>query len=145
MKKKSYFTSGSGARKAFVSSFQDKTELNEVIDSNNESKIIDKIFHKSSENMSELENNSVSLTVTSPPYNIGKDSDLDLTDDELKDLNGLDSSYTTDPKGPFYKSILDKAKKEKKDVSSSGNYEPGVDEISKDDIINDEYFHRDDT
>ena len=82
MKKKSYFTSGSGARKAFVSSFQDKTELNEVIDSNNESKIIDKIFHKSSENMSELENNSVSLTVTSPPYNIGKDSDLDLTDDE---------------------------------------------------------------
>lgn len=82
MKKKSYFTSGSGARKAFVSSFQDKTELNEVIDSNNESKIIDKIFHKSSENMSELENNSVSLSVTSPPYNIGKDSDLDLTDDE---------------------------------------------------------------
>ena len=82
MKKKSYFTSGSGARKAFVSSFQDKTELNEVMDSNNESKIIDKIFHKSSENMSELENNSVSLTVTSPPYNIGKDSDLDLTDDE---------------------------------------------------------------
>ena len=82
MKKKSHFTSGSGARKAFVSSFQDKTELNEVIDSNNESKIIDKIFHKSSENMSELENNSVSLTVTSPPYNIGKDSDLDLTDDE---------------------------------------------------------------
>ena len=82
MKKKSYFTSGSGARKAFVSSFQDKTELNEVIDSNNESKIIDKIFHKSSENMSELENNSISLTVTSPPYNIGKDSDLDLTDDE---------------------------------------------------------------
>ena len=82
MKKKSYFTSGSGARKAFVSSFQDETELNEVIDSNNESKIIDKIFHKSSENMSELENNSVSLTVTSPPYNIGKDSDLDLTDDE---------------------------------------------------------------
>ena len=82
MKKKSYFTSGSGARKAFVSSFLDKSELNEVIDSNNESKIIDKIFHKSSENMSELENNSVSLTVTSPPYNIGKDSDLDLTDDE---------------------------------------------------------------
>ena len=82
MKKKSYFKSGSGARKAFVSSFQDKTELKEIIDTNNESKIIDKIFHKSSENMSELENNSVSLTVTSPPYNIGKDSDIDLTDNE---------------------------------------------------------------
>jgi len=82
MKKKSYFTSGSGARKAFVSSFQDKTELQEVIDFNNKSNILDKIFHKSSENMQELENNSISLTVTSPPYNIGKDSDLDLTDDE---------------------------------------------------------------
>ena len=82
MKKKSYFTSGSGARKAFVSSFQDKTELKEVIAFNNKSNIKDKIFHKSSENMQELENNSVSLTVTSPPYNIGKDSDLDLTDDE---------------------------------------------------------------
>ena len=82
MKKNSFFKSGSGARKAFVSNFQDKTELKEVINSNNKSKIVDKIFHKSSENMEELENNSVSLTVTSPPYNIGKDSDLDLTDDE---------------------------------------------------------------
>ena len=82
MKKNSFFKSGSGARKAFVSTFQDKTELKEVIYSNNKSKIIDEIFHKSSENMEELENNSVSLTVTSPPYNIGKDSDLDLTDDE---------------------------------------------------------------
>jgi hypothetical protein len=71
---------------------------------------------------------------------------LDMTDEELKDLNGLDSSYTTEPKGPFYKSILDKAKKEKKEVSTDkSNYEPGIDEISKTDIINDEYFHRDDT
>ncbi len=70
---------------------------------------------------------------------------LDLTDDELKDLNGLDSSYTTQATGPFYKSILDKAKKEKKEVSpDKTNYEPGIDEISKTDIINDEYFHRDD-
>ena len=82
MKKNSFFKSGSGARKAFVSNFQDKTELKEVTDSNNKSKLVDEIFHKSSENMEELENNSVSLTVTSPPYNIGKDSDLDLTDDE---------------------------------------------------------------
>src|SRR5210317_739063 len=82
MKKNSFFKSGSGARKAFVSNFQDKTELKELTDANNKSKIVDEIFHKSSENMEELENNSISLTVTSPPYNIGKDSDLDLTDDE---------------------------------------------------------------
>ena len=41
MKKNSFFKSGSGARKAFVSTFQDKIELKEVIDSNNKSKILD--------------------------------------------------------------------------------------------------------
>ena len=46
MKKNSFFKSGSGARKAFISNFQDKTELKEVTDSNNKSKIIDEIFHK---------------------------------------------------------------------------------------------------
>ena len=82
MKKKSFFKSGSGSRKAFVSTFQDKKELVEVSNANNNSDIKDTIFHKSSENMEELKNNSVSLTVTSPPYNIGKDSDLDLTDEQ---------------------------------------------------------------
>ena len=51
MKKNSFFKSGSGARKAFVSNFQDKTELKEFLDANNKSKIVDEIFHKSSENM----------------------------------------------------------------------------------------------
>ena len=32
--------------------------------------------------MSELLNNCIGLTITSPPYNIGKDSDIDLTDEE---------------------------------------------------------------
>ena len=82
MKKNSYFKSGSGTRKAFVSTFQDNDELKEISTINNNSKIKDKIFHKSSENMEELEDNCVSLTITSPPYNIGKDSDLELTDDE---------------------------------------------------------------
>mgnify|MGYP001270946576 FL=1 len=82
MKKNSFFKSGSGSRKAFVSSFQNEKHLKEIIQDNNSSLIKDKIFNKSSENMNELVNNCVSLTITSPPYNIGKDSDLDLTDDE---------------------------------------------------------------
>ena len=82
MKKNSYFKTGSGSRKAFVSTFQDKSELKEILELNNVSKVKNKIFNKSSENMEELENNCVSLTVTSPPYNIVKDSDLDLTDEE---------------------------------------------------------------
>jgi len=86
MKKNSYFKTGSGSRKAFVSTFQDKGELKEILELNNVSKVKNKIFNKSSENMEELENNCVSLTVTSPPYNIGKDSDLDLTDEEYWNL-----------------------------------------------------------
>tara|TARA_Y100001938_G_C8063792_1_gene418954 strand:+ start:901 stop:1170 length:270 start_codon:yes stop_codon:yes gene_type:complete len=71
---------------------------------------------------------------------------LDLTDDELKDLNGLDNSYSSEVKNPFYKSALEKSLKDKIEKPEiPQEYEPGIDEIPKEDIINDEYFHRDDT
>jgi len=40
---------------------------------------LDTIFNKSSERMAELPDNSVHLMVTSPPYNVGKTYDEDLT------------------------------------------------------------------
>lgn len=40
---------------------------------------LNKIFCKSSEKMEELPDNSVHLTVTSPPYNVGKEYDKDFT------------------------------------------------------------------
>lgn len=40
---------------------------------------LDTIFHVSSERMSELPDNSIHLMVTSPPYNVGKDYDEDLS------------------------------------------------------------------
>lgn len=40
---------------------------------------LDKIFACSSENMDELPDNSVHLMITSPPYNVGKEYDDDLT------------------------------------------------------------------
>ncbi|MFQ6127048.1 MAG: DNA-methyltransferase [Candidatus Heimdallarchaeota archaeon] len=43
---------------------------------------LDKIFCKSSEKMEELPDNSVHLMVTSPPYNVGKEYDEDLTLEE---------------------------------------------------------------
>lgn len=43
---------------------------------------LDKIFCKSSERMNELPDDSVHLMVTSPPYNVGKDYDEDLTFEE---------------------------------------------------------------
>lgn len=43
---------------------------------------LDLIFHHSSENMDELPDCSVHLMVTSPPYNVGKDYDEDLSLEE---------------------------------------------------------------
>jgi DNA modification methylase len=40
---------------------------------------LDHIFHSSAETMSELPDNSVHLMVTSPPYNVGKEYDADLS------------------------------------------------------------------
>lgn len=45
---------------------------------------IDRILCKSSENMKELPDNSVHLMVTSPPYNVGKEYDENLTLEEYR-------------------------------------------------------------
>lgn len=47
---------------------------------------LDKVLCKSSEKMDELPDSSVHLMVTSPPYNVGKDYDQDLTMDEYRNL-----------------------------------------------------------
>lgn len=49
---------------------------------------IDKFFTHSSEKMTELPDRSVHLMVTSPPYNVGKEYDNDLTHDEYMTLIG---------------------------------------------------------
>lgn len=49
-------------------------------------KDIDRIFCKSSEKMDELPNNSIHLMITSPPYNVTKEYDDDLTLKEYLDL-----------------------------------------------------------
>lgn len=47
---------------------------------------LDKIFCKTSEKMEELPDNSVHLMVTSPPYNVGKEYDDNLTLVEYRDF-----------------------------------------------------------
>ncbi|MDA4122886.1 MAG: site-specific DNA-methyltransferase [Thaumarchaeota archaeon] len=47
---------------------------------------LDRVFCKSSERMDELPDNSVHLMITSPPYNVGKDYDKDLTLEEYREL-----------------------------------------------------------
>ena len=50
------------------------------------SEFLDKIFCKSSESMGELADNSVHLMVTSPPYNVGKEYDENLTLEGYKEF-----------------------------------------------------------
>ncbi len=57
-------------------SSQDKKERQESSVPEN---VLNKIFCKSSEFMDELPDNSIHLMVTSPPYNVGKEYDQDLT------------------------------------------------------------------
>ncbi len=45
---------------------------------------LDRVFCKSSEKMNELPDNCVHLMITSPPYNVGKEYDKDLTLDEYR-------------------------------------------------------------
>jgi len=47
---------------------------------------LNKIFYKSSEKMDELADNSIHLMVTSPPYNVGKVYDRDLSLKEYRQL-----------------------------------------------------------
>lgn len=50
------------------------------------SSVLDRVFCKSSENMDEIPDYSVHLMVTSPPYNVTKEYDEDLTFDEYRKL-----------------------------------------------------------
>lgn len=58
----------------------------EYIENQIDPKYINKIRCKSSTDMSELPENSIHLMVTSPPYNVGKDYDQDLSLNEYRDI-----------------------------------------------------------
>lgn len=58
------------------------------IENSIDNKYLNKIFCKSSESMSELPDNSIHLMITSPPYNVAKEYDEDLSLEEyLQFLN----------------------------------------------------------
>ncbi len=48
--------------------------------------ILDEVYSHTSEHMTELPDRSVHLVITSPPYNVGKDYDEDLTLEEYRTL-----------------------------------------------------------
>jgi len=61
-----------------------RTEAPEYIENAVGKKALDKVLCKSSEKMDGLPDNSIHLMVTSPPYNVGKEYDRDLTLDEYR-------------------------------------------------------------
>ncbi len=63
-----------------------EVELKDLTERNLPETCVDQIFCKDARNMSELPNNSIHLMVTSPPYNVGKDYDGDLSLDEYRAL-----------------------------------------------------------
>jgi modification methylase len=56
-----------------------QAQVIEYVENSIPAEYLDRIFQHSSESMIELPDNSVHLMVTSPPYNVGKDYDQDLT------------------------------------------------------------------
>ena len=61
-------------------------EPKDYIENHIDPALLDTIYCKSSETMSELPDSSVHLMVTSPPYNVGKEYDQDLSLDEYRSL-----------------------------------------------------------
>ena len=58
----------------------------QYIENELELEVKDRIFCKSSENMEELPDNSIHLMVTSPPYNVGKEYDENLSLEQYRKL-----------------------------------------------------------
>ena len=61
-----------------------KEEVTQYVENPISSAFLDKILCKSSEEMKELPDNSVHLMVTSPPYNVGKEYDENMTLNEYR-------------------------------------------------------------
>ena len=61
-----------------------KEEITQYEEQSIPSNYLNKIFCKSSERMDELPDNSIHLMITSPPYNVGKEYDANLTLSEYR-------------------------------------------------------------
>ena len=70
--------------------YQDQPREKEVeyVENLIEDDVLNRIFTHTSEDMAELPDNSIHLMVTSPPYNVGKEYDQDLSLPEYKDMLG---------------------------------------------------------
>jgi len=63
-----------------------KEEITDYVENPIHPEFLDKIFCKSSEKMEEIPDNSIHLMVTSPPYNVRKEYDENLTLNEYREF-----------------------------------------------------------
>ena len=63
-----------------------KSSIDASIENSVESKYVNTIINKNSESMDEIPDCSIHLIITSPPYNVGKEYDLDLTLEEYLEM-----------------------------------------------------------
>jgi len=63
-----------------------RNEPVQYMENNLPKEILNRIFCKSSESMSELPDNSIHLMITSPPYNVGKEYDQDMSLEEYREF-----------------------------------------------------------
>ena len=63
----------------------EETQISKYVENKIPADILNNIFFQSAEDMTRLPESSTHLMVTSPPYNVGKDYDQDLTLDEYTD------------------------------------------------------------
>ena len=63
-----------------------KEKITEYVENPIPPEFLDKIFCKSSEKMEEIPDNSIHLMVTSPPYNVGKEYDKNLTLNDYREF-----------------------------------------------------------
>ena len=66
--------------------YSKKIKTKKIVNQEFPNNLKNKIFNKSSEDMSEIPDNSVHLIITSPPYNVAKEYDKNLTLEEYFDL-----------------------------------------------------------
>ena len=69
---------------------------------------------------------------------------LSLTDDEVRDLNGLSSAYTKEVVNPFYNAFSGKTVVVDYELEFIDENEPALDEIEAYEKLDDPYFHSDD-
>jgi len=74
------------SRKIYLKQSKIKAQKVPYIENKIPKRVLDKVHCKDSRDMSNIPDSSVHLMVTSPPYNVGKDYDDDLTLDEYRDF-----------------------------------------------------------